>query len=349
MIATYTEHQQEAIDKAVKVLGEKQHVFKIGGYAGTGKTTIAKEIMDQVKGCIPCAFTGKAAYRLREKGIEATTIHKAIYYYDAAADKFRKKPDVDGEWFLIDEGSMVSGRLWDDITSFRRPVLLLGDPGQLEPVGEDRRLMHTPDVILTEIHRQAEGNGIIDFATDVRLNRYVQGLAYPDVDMSYSNPSTGDVQWADIILCGRNATKAKLNKAVRQIRGHKGVLEEGERLVVLKNNAQLGVFNGQIMTVDAILREGMATMKVRCVTDDEDTRVITIVTKILGSVKPPQGFDRDLVFADYGYAITTHKSQGSEWDKVLVVDEQCPRLWEPRRWRYTAITRAAKELRYIWK
>ena len=346
---TLTTEQQQAVDKAVESL-KAGRLFKVGGYAGTGKTTVAKNIVEQLENVMCCAFTGKAAYRLREKGLDNTaTIHRTIYDYNKFTKTFNLKPDVDGNYFLIDESSMISRDLWRDIQTFGRPVLLLGDPGQLEPVGFDPKLMHEPDIILQQIHRQAAGSGIIQFATNIRLGSHTPDIEYNSVDIVRKDmPHDDDLLWADIVLCGYNRNRLAINRRIRRLNGFKGLLEPGERIIVLRNNIQLGVFNGQILTVEEVFESGKFTTPARCLTDDGESMLLPLLNKQFGNASlETQGNDlSEIVLADYGYCITCHKSQGSEWDNVIVIDEQCPKLWNPTRWRYTAITRAAKNLKY---
>ncbi len=350
-----TEEQQSAVDQAVKAVNDNV-LFKIGGYAGTGKTTIAKHVMEQIPGCLPCAFTGKAAYRLRQKGLPAAqTIHRTIYDYNPSSREFVLKSEVEGDWFLIDEGSMIAEKEWYNILSFNKPILLLGDPGQLEPVGKDPELMHEADVVLEQIHRQAEGNGIIEFATAIRLGRptnefYGDTVDEYDVQVFHNDvPRIRDLKWADIVICAFNRTRIRINKTYRQINGRNGLLCPGEKIIVLQNNSQLGVFNGQILTVEKIVGLSDHITKAVCLDDDQIKTTLPLYNKQFGEKPMSNFFNKDLVLADYGYAITTHKSQGSEWDRVVVIDEQAPRLWDARRWRYTAITRARKELRFFCK
>jgi len=353
---TLTPQQQQAVDAAVESI-KAGRLYRLGGYAGTGKTTVAKDIAGRLDQGMFCAFTGKAAYRLRQKGLSNTaTIHRTIYDYDRTTLRFCRKQSVPGKYFLIDEASMISHRLWCDLNVFDKPILLLGDPGQLEPVGSDPRLMHDPDMILTDIHRQAAGSAIIQFATDIRLGNYHRGKTYGDgVDIIRGQrPTYKDIEWADIVLCGYNRTRMKVNNIVRAQRGYRGLLCEGEQLICLRNNIELGVFNGQLLTVQGIVDRTEAYTKVQCVPDGEDSPLTLKLLNAQFGAKPLpysdlQHLGQDIAVADYGYCITCHKSQGSEWDKVVVIDEQCPRLWNSKRWRYTAITRAAKELRYYFR
>ncbi|HML73354.1 MAG TPA: ATP-dependent RecD-like DNA helicase [Anaerohalosphaeraceae bacterium] len=340
--------QQVAVDGAIAAVKNKQPLFRIGGYAGTGKTTIAKYVLQECPNAMVCAFTGKAAYRLREKGIpQAMTIHKTIYDFDKQTGKFFKKEYVDGQYFLIDEASMISRQLWEDVQSYGKPILLFGDMGQLEPVGDDPKLMRDPDIRLDKIHRQAADSGIIQFATDIRQDGFRHGTHYQDVHTVYGHPVDADLAAADIVLCGLNRTRDSLNKRIRNMRGfpQEGIMP-GESLICLKNNYGLGVFNGQMMTVQSIEDEDRMPWrcKAMCKLDDGSEVYLPLIHTSL--LRPDEQSEFYAVI-DYGYAITCHKSQGSEWPHVLVVDEQCS-LWEPRRWRYTAITRAAQKLSYFF-
>lgn len=351
-----TAEQRLAADCAIKLVNNKGLLYRIGGYAGTGKTTVAKTIVEQIEGSgIHCAFTGKAALRLRQKGLPtAQTIHSAIYDFDPSSKKFHKKPEVDADYFLVDEGSMVSRILWDDMRSYELPIVVLGDPGQLQPVGDDPKLMHSPDIVMEHIHRQAEGSGIIQFATNIRHGTHRRQDYETEVSIIRdSEPSGEDLAWADIILCGFNRTRKTINTKIRRMHGYKGLLQPGETIIVLRNNKWAGVFNGQLLTIDEVIDQSVLLAKVKCHSEDEKFELSLFVPQFSSAAMADFDTVRGincprelLVLADYGYCITCHKSQGSEWDKVLVIDEQCPKLWSPQRWRYTAITRAAKELRY---
>ena len=157
-----TDEQNVAVENAANSVIQREKLFRIGGYAGTGKTTVARSIVDRIGGALVCAFTGKATCRLQEKGLpEARTIHSTIYNYNKVTKEFFLKPEIDGNYFLVDEGSMISLQLWEDLNSFNLPVVVLGDPGQLEPIGNDPNLMHLPNVVLQKIHRQEELSGIM--------------------------------------------------------------------------------------------------------------------------------------------------------------------------------------------
>ena len=344
-----TEQQKKAISLASDSV-KKNRLFRLGGYAGTGKTTVAKYIKEELSKlrAIPCAFTGKAALKLKEKGIyNAKTIHSSIYSYDKQNDEFIIKNEVEGDYFIIDEASMIGENLWKDIQKFNLPVILIGDPGQLEPLYDDPKLMSNPDLVLHEIHRQARENGIIQFATDIRLknslkDKYenVKFKEYADIE---------DLKSADIVICGFNNTRCKINNYLRKAKGFEGLLNKGEQIVILKNNTHAGVFNGQILTVDEIVEEKENKIIVNCSGIGIEPLRLQLDKFQFGKEKIADSslfrMNRKIVFADYGYCITCHKSQGSEWDRILVIDEQCS-AWNSTRWKYTAVTRASKELTY---
>jgi exodeoxyribonuclease-5 len=354
-----SEDQERAIAAVEdwKKSGRKRLTF--GGYAGTGKTTIIKEICRKHRAKV-CAFTGKAAHVLTTKGVPASTIHSLIYTpfqfcknCEKEADQckckrpkvvteFRLQPYLDTKLVIVDEASMVNRDLLRDLESFDVQVLYVGDHGQLEPIGDDPGLMHDPEVKLETIHRQAAGSPIIQFAHHVRRG-YAPKSFGEAAELREGLPD--GVEDFDAILCGYNKTRCAVNARVRERRGFKGdVPEPGERVICLRNNKEHAVFNGMQATVTKI---------------DADAKVPTMhVVDDLGTPFPdlpidPEQFGQEkrldspfyLTLWDFGYCMTAHKSQGSEWDNVLVL-EQIARSWSPERWRYTVATRAAKRLTY---
>lgn len=368
---TLTEYQDEAVKNAILHIDDVlpgdnngDLTYKIGGYAGTGKTTIARHIVQDCPGAMVCAFTGKAAYRLRQKGLpQAQTIHRTIYNYNPGLNKFvlKEKEELDG-YFLIDEGSMISKELWDDIIKFELPVILLGDPGQLEPIGKDPNLMKDPDIVLDHIHRQAAGSGIIQFATNIRKGEHAwqnpsfygdgaQGDGSVDI-IHGGRPRIENALEADIILCGRNATRHRINKWYRELKGYdaKWHFCPGEKIIILKNNMELGIFNGQILTVTEAAQKSEFVYEVDCYDEIAGYDGLKVFTGYFGQKVNHEAMRtiRGMAVADWAYCITCHKSQGSEWDNVIVIDQQCS-MWSAKRWRYTAITRAARTLKYFVK
>lgn len=349
-----TDSQANAVGMAIESIESRAPLFRIAGYAGTGKTSILSEIIDAVSGSAVCAFTGKAASVLRSKGLcGATTIHKAIYRYDPVRDEFilKSRDEMEGiSFFLLDEASMVSQKHWDDMCSFGKPIVAVGDPGQLEPVGDDPRLMHDADVVLTEIHRQATDSEIIQFATHIRMGGYIGKGSNGCVEVGARNLFWDDLEWADVLLCGFNRTRVRTNSMMRLKRlgatACKKKLQVGDKIVCLKNDYKLGVYNGELFTVVSVMGKGGSR---ECVLSDCDgyPRRMMVSLEAFGVDSPDKRSWREpnVMYADYGYCLSLHKFQGSEADKVSVLHEACD-LWDQKRWSYTAATRAAKELRY---
>ena len=183
--------------------------FAIGGYAGTGKTTILAALSKEFPNAAIVAPTGKAVNRLQMNKLwDAQTIHSLLYIpYESytsieeckwcagagtiqdeqceachgtgeieaekpkRSTKYKKRTSIDAEVIICDEASMVNSQVMNDMLTFSKPILFFGDHGQLEPIGENPGIMTSPDVRLERIHRQAEGNPIIRLAQAFREGR----------------------------------------------------------------------------------------------------------------------------------------------------------------------------------
>jgi exodeoxyribonuclease-5 len=340
-------------------------VFRLFGYAGTGKTTLARHIADGVDGKVLfAAFTGKAASVMRAKGCErASTIHSLIYKAlesDEAVPSFElwdTAPAASARLIVIDECSMVDAELGRDLMSFGVPVLVLGDPAQLPPVqGGGYFTNAEPDVMLTEVHRQAQEDPIVRLSMQVRagerlaLGRYGQSQV---VQRDELDPQR--VINADQVLVGRNATRRAYNARMRLRRGFDDPLPlAGDKLVCLRNNRKKGLFNGGLWTVAertaSRARGGIVRMRLA---SDEDTgrkpvRVSVRPECFVGGIESLDWLERKRYDEfDYGYVLTVHKAQGSQWDDVVLFDESFAFPDHSDRWLYTAITRAAKQLTVV--
>ncbi len=343
--------------------GESQ-VFRLFGYAGVGKTTLARHIADHAGGHVAfAAFTGKAAYVLREKGCEgATTIHSLIYRPTSAEEEEdggpvftirRDAPASDADLIVIDECSMVDEDLGRDLLSFGKPVLVLGDPAQLPPVKGGGFFTDTePDFMLTEIHRQAADNPIIRLSMDIREGRDFDGEASEALTfLSRQEIDAEAILEADQVLVGVNKTRRRFNERIRTLKGHDDPTPEaGEKLVCLRNNKKKGLLNGGIWTVT--LRKSPRGNKTRMTVAPEDGGKQVSISVPRGffldgpeSVPFPQRRGADEF--DYGYALTVHKAQGSQWDHVVLFDESYAFREHRARWLYTAVTRAAERLTIV--
>lgn len=343
---------------------QRQQVFHLFGYAGTGKTTLAKEIAGMAKGeVLFMCFTGKASLVLRKKGCAgASTIHSAIYKAkrDPHTGKhtFKRNPDsavATAALVIVDEVSMVNGTLGQDLVSFGTPILVLGDPFQLPPISGDGFFdTPKPEVLLTEIHRQAQDNPIIRLSMDVRAGRALVPGAYGDSRVILRTDVRGDeVLGADQVLVGMNTTRQRYNRRIRELKGFDSQFPEmGDRLVCLRNNHVKGLLNGSLWQPKklGLTAERIISLDVESL-DDTDAGVVDVTVPeafFLGKEKDLDWqIKRNNDEFTFGWALTCHKSQGSQWDNVYIVDESSVFQEKAARWRYTAITRAAERLTIV--
>ncbi len=363
----------KAVDRWLK--SGRPQVFRLFGYAGTGKTTLARHFAENVDGQVQfAAFTGKAAQVLRSKGaLNARTIHSLIYRpkgEEAVEDEAtgrtsmsptfslnRQSPISKAKLVVIDECSMVDEQLGRDLLSFGTPVLVLGDPAQLPPIsGGGFFTEHEPDHLLTEIHRQAQDNPIIRLALDVREGREFMHGDYGTAQVIGKDQVTQDlVLEADQVLVGTNRTRKRYNMRLRELKGFTASYPQaGDKLVCLRNDPAKGLLNGSLWKVMTSSRETVKPGINLLVSPEEDDpdRGVAKIKLLKAQFEDP---DTEIPWAtkkrfddfDYGYALTVHKAQGSQWDNVVLFDESWAFKETRQRWLYTAITRAAKRLTIV--
>jgi exodeoxyribonuclease V len=207
-------------------------IFRLFGFAGTGKTTLSQEIANLVEDdgdgkVLYGAFTGKAALVMRQKGCrKASTIHSLIYSLDddgTSIPKFVLNEDSavkDAKLVIIDECSMVGAELAHDLLSFGVKILVLGDPAQLPPVQDAGFFTNRkPDFMLTEVHRQARDNPIIRMSMDVRAGK---GLEHGDFGackvLRRGELDPAEALAADMILVGTNVKRHICNRRHRELK-----------------------------------------------------------------------------------------------------------------------------------
>jgi exodeoxyribonuclease-5 len=406
--------QFQAVNLVEEWLREGPQEVTLGGFAGSGKTTLIRSIVDSlsVHRVIVAAFTGKAVSVLQDKGIEAQTLHSLLYELEGAPEEWRVAratwvgakrrlvsegrfpteehvesqakthylgddaadaaylewesmvmeygenldptphwvdvSDIEADLVIVDEASMVSNQLYDSLRGHDVRLLFVGDHGQLEPIGENPGLMMDPQIRLETIHRQAAGSEIIQFAHHLRTGgdpRHWKGTGADVTINPREHVRYGDF---DTIICGFNDRRVHLNRVVRNELGFSGALpQHGEKLICLQNNRRKGIFNGLIC-----LCLNVET------TDDDNVILLTVPNAVgnpvtvsawlpqFGEEKQAPYLGRHMSMFDWGYCLTCHKAQGSEFDNVAVV-EQISYRWTAERWRYTAATRAAKKLTYL--
>jgi exodeoxyribonuclease V len=324
----------------------------LGGYAGTGKTTCIRAIRSRLPSFKVCAFTGKAANMLRKKGIhDASTIHSLIYIPVDGPDgrthfELRKTMPEEVTGFIVDEASMVSAAIYEDLMSFGLPCIFVGDHGQLEPVGSDFNLMQRPDYTLEKIHRNS--GEVPRFAEWLRLGKQSEDFEpKTDAVVLHASDEVDDATAlsADQIICAFNRTRVQFNEYVRSMLGRKELIEIGDRVMCLRNNRDLAIFNGMQGVVSKVVHIN-GNLHIDFDTYSGTRPNLIVDRDQFGREKAPDfNSPRTGHPFDYAYAITAHKAQGDEWPSVLVFEQKCKR-WDHRRWAYTAASRAQTKL--IW-
>ena len=398
----WSSQQNDALNQVAAWLKNKdQQVFRLFGYAGSGKTTLAKHFAEGVSGNVMFgAYTGKAAHVLHSKGCpNATTIHQMMYkskdrsksrILEIEADLARllllENPDrfqvkkiadyrgelererknaarpifdlsqnsdiKDASLIVIDECSMVDGSMGQDLLSFGTPVLVLGDPAQLPPVGGAGFFTEgvKPDILLDQVHRQAQDSPILELATLVRNGKKLSLGEYGNCRIiDKSDMTKEDALEADQIIVGRNATRHAWNRRMRKLLGRTSMLPEpDDKVVCLRNDHDVGLLNGALWKVTDMggSSEDKVAMTVQPDIDGSPIEVVAHAAHFLGE-DVPWWERKDAQEFGYGYALTCHKSQGSQWDDVLLFDESFAFRQDRHRWLYTAITRAAERLTIV--
>jgi ATP-dependent exoDNAse (exonuclease V) alpha subunit len=356
-------------------------VFKLFGYAGTGKTTLARYAVAESPRPVFTALSGKAAAVLREKGCpDAKHIHLLLYRCttrrtspqserlirtDKVVDApqpitekgdpvYRVEPSdelLKASVIVVDEASMINDDTVADLLALNKPILALGDPAQLQPPrGCGSLTQGEPDVFLSEIHRQARDNPIIQLSMLAREGKRLPRGIHGDSRVMTSSLQGIACTHADQVICGRHTTRHILNRMIRVRRGIvSGWPQIGERLVCLQNHSWIDyrLLNGSMWIVRSIAT-GIG----------EQSRVERVEIEI-----EPEGGGEVVTFGcptieffthfDFAYVLVCHKAQGSEWKSVVVVDEAW--CWKARdgqpdqrkEWLYTAITRATERVAIV--
>lgn len=357
-VALSAEQQKVVHSTLVDIKREGKSIIKIGGFAGTGKTTVISFLTEHLPTYAVCAFTGKAANVLRRKGVSASTIHSLIYEAkkdDHGGVYFEKRDELACDGIIVDEASMVSREIYDDLRSFHGglkscPIIFVGDHGQLEPVGSDFNLMKTPDYRLEKIHRNAG-----------EISRFAEWLRMDRNPLQFPVESTGQIEFlnkweieerglwtsVDQIICAYNKTRVMTNDIVRNRLNHTEKLPAvGERIMCLRNNRDKMVYNGmQGEVLGRYRKRGRHLMDFESYGSRYEE--IPFNPDQFGMEKTiPQESKDDPIPFDYAYCVTCHKAQGDEWDNVMVFEQRC-RGWEHKRWTYTAASRAKAGIYWI--
>lgn len=387
-MTSLSEDQQKVLDAVIDWYKNdriKQPFLSLGGYAGTGKTTLIAEMRKEFKKIDDklkvgfASYTGKAARVLRntlneQKVVLPTdtvgTIHSLIYSPIVNEKEeiigWKTKDKIDRSLIIIDEASMVDDVIWSHLLSYIVPIIVVGDHGQLPPIKGSFNLMQNPQLRLEKIHRQAEKNPIIGLSIQARENGMIRQGLYSDTVKKY-DLADYDAQEAmhellsnfdndTLILCGYNHTRRKLNNHIRSALGFESPSpQSADRVICLRNNHRKNIFNGMLGTILSINKINDEWYDAEIQMDDEEdiykslfsTKQFEANSALNITDKRSQIMRGDLF--DFGYALTVHKAQGSQAKRVILFEERFKQMNDDewKRWLYTAVTRAEEEL-YIF-
>lgn len=373
---TWSPDQVRAIELGARIPSSHKSVWTMTGPAGSGKTSLMQEFIKDYEArgikVAVLAPTGKAALVIQKKtSHDAATIHSALYGGARKVDGrliFERPREVcaPGGMVIVDESSMVGTKLYRDL-NLKLPagahILYVGDKAQLEPVNDVWGPgLDNADIQLTEVHRQALDNPILACATSVREGRPYSAWVPGKCETSRGDP----VEWYinrmhkdTVLLTCMNNVRHDMNAGIRDALGisHE-LVAVGDKIVCLTNHKHTGVPNGETLTVQQVWPNGedylILTLEYPGIEFDLRSYLRGDSAKdsyyeLTKRMKP-----HTILHWDYGYALTVHKSQGSQYQNVgFVRDSWYYRLKTSaqekdtafvRRLTYTAVTRATESL-----
>lgn len=348
MILTSEQKQViESVYKDIKV-GNKQIVV-IGGVAGVGKSSILKVLHELLPMFAPVVYTGKGASVLRRKGVRtAATIHSTIYSPVIIGDKvtFELKPTLEWDGFLVDESQMVNEEQYEDLLSFDKPIVFIGDHGQLEPVGKNINLMANPDYKLETIHRNA--GEIAHFANHLRQGGIAREFKTEGaVQIAGSRQVTDNhLTSTSQIIAAFNRFRVQMNLRVRKSLNRKNLIDNGEKIICLRNNKRINIFNGLQGEASNVINVGGGLFTLDFSTPDQIIKNCLFDPNQFNMEKGQLEIDNpDINLFDYAYCVTAHKSIGDQYNNTLIYEQYCDK-WDMKRWNYTCASRAINSV--IW-
>jgi exodeoxyribonuclease V alpha subunit len=362
------ESQRRAVREALE-----RRVLIITGGPGVGKTTIVNSILTilrakrvRVKLAAP---TGRAAQRLGEStGLEATTLHRLLEYQGEGAWGRDRTRRLAGDLFVVDEVSMVDAPLLARLLNAlpdEAHLLLVGDADQLPSVGPGAVLHDliagavVPCVRLTEVFRQAARSRIITAAHAINRGEMPDLRPAPDADFFFLERGSAEEIQQTVVQLVRDRLPAKygfdpvndiqvlcpMNRQLLGTRAFNELLQEtlnpphemkfeverfektfraGDKVMQLRNNYDKDVFNGDIGHISSI-----ETEPVKVIVSYDGNRRVAYEPGELDELQP-------------AYAITIHKSQGSEFPCVIIPLASAQFIMLERSLIYTAVTRGKR-------
>lgn len=387
MVFELNPQQLNAVKTGVKWFksGDSKQTLEISGPAGSGKTTIVKSIAQETgleeDEILYIAYVGKAAQNLALRGHNARTIHSALYSMEdvpkmdgtgnfifkngrmVTYKSFVKKEDISPriKLIVVDEGGMVDIMMAMDILSFNRPTLVLGDLNQLPPVFGKPGFLTEPDIILTQIMRQAEDSEIIWFSQQILEGKTIPYGKYNNsYVIPYSDVTDGHLTGSDMIICGKNRTRDDINRYYRERilkLNNRQPIHIGEKLVCRKNewtksiDDNVYLINGMIGYVRDV---HINTYNGRTIEIDfqpdflPPNKYYKNLVVDLEFLKTPSAEEFNGFHANTkmqpGYAISVHLSQGSQYPSLFYHRDVFNKRKYQRALDYTAVTRAENSI-----
>ena len=358
--------------------------YSYSGQPGTGKSSIVQCLIDILhlheEEVASAAYTGKAALNLVKLGVSSSTIHSLIYnvipvrekYEDDEGNikftvrlKFHLKEELDPaiRLIIIDEATMVNDKMKDQLLSFKIPIIFIGDNNQLPPVFGMSSVMLHPDFTLTKIMRQKENDPIVILANRILHNEplFLGQYGKSSVIMDYDITPKILTDY-DMVLCGKNKTREGITNVIRQdiLHINSRFPKIGEKLICCQNNWDhdingIYLINGlvgylrDISMIDPSGNYEMISFQPDFMSNDlyfENIPLDRRYIKLDYEERKEYGLSKYNKF-EFGYVISVHKSQGSEANRVLFIDEPFHDAITTKKLRYTAITRARESVTII--
>jgi exodeoxyribonuclease V len=349
--------------------------FAFCALSGRAASVLGRKLQDQ-------------GIQFEDGGHYCGTIHRLIYRpienEEGEVVFWAKKEALEYDIIVLDEASMVSEDIFRDLSSYGIDILAVGDHGQLPPIEGRFSLMSDPILRLEKIHRQAADNPIINLSMEVREHGKIP-KGYKDNEHirivrknEYINLLKGIYQGIKdpeqvldtAVLCYKNDTRTKLNIMIRNmVFGNICQTPLANDIVICLRNAVnarkeplYNGFRGYIISGVTDFDEDFYEGRLRFPYEGFETYVNNMLKYQFGFSKTFSSFGEleqfgmevkhwsevGLLF-DYGYAMTTHKFQGSQVNNVVLFNERPAPVSEDnyRRWLYTSVTRATTNLTVI--
>lgn len=359
------------VNKAQKAIIPEERSVILRAPAGTGKTYVARHVAAFLSrsgmSATNIAFTGRASSQLTKSGLPARTCHSLLFkpILDQNGDLIRweekTKQELLGECgdvICCDEGSMIPFSMHKQLIAIGKPIIYLGDYDQLPPVdseGNDFNVMvnfAAPTFTLKTSRRFDDDSGIGFICSRLReentLPRMIKkGLSCVPKSKVFTKNYHENNQF-DVIVCGTNKTRKKINDLVRAARGFTSDIPDvGELVVCLKNDIvnNIKINNGEVFKVDNVINgEIFSTYYLTSIDEDNKFVIVRVQNETWQTEKVE--YTRNEKFCTFGfaYALSCHKVQGSSFRKVLFIDEDVSYFLDQRRYRYTGCSRAMYEL-----